>query len=68
MKRIKMSDKISGVRASYQLFVSNILRGFVRGCGDSCSRSRGCEFNWRKPKIQGKCKDLGSELYSIGDA
>ena len=69
IERIEMADTTSGSLTSYQGHHSNTRRGFIRSCGKPYGRGqgRGCVFNSIKPKVQGKCEALGSDIYFIGD-
>ena len=62
-----MADKTSEGRTRYQGRGINSGRGFIRGRGNTYSRGQGRGFNPTKPKVQGKCEALWSDVYSIGD-
>ena len=63
-----MADRTSTGRTFYQGGSSNSRRGFDRGCINLYGRGQGRGFNPTKPKFWGKCKSLGSDVYSIVDA
>ena len=62
-----MSDKTSRGRTSFQGRGGNSGRGFGKVRGNLYSRGWCRGFNLTKPKVQGECEALVSDVYSVGD-
>ena len=63
-----MADKTWTGRTSHQGRGSNYGRGLFRDGGNVYGRGLGCIINTTKPKVQGKCESLESDVYLIVDA
>ena len=63
-----MENKTSLFRTSYQECGSNAGRVFGRDSSNTYDRGQGQIFYLTKPKAQGNCESLVSNMHSIEDA